>query len=166
MGFYEVIAGKREDSPELQECVNETLTKLGEEQTTISRPGILLGKVQSGKTRAYLGVVALAFDRGYETAVILTKGTKTLAKQTLKRVSDDFKAFIRADKVQVFDIMNLPENLTPYELNQKIIFVVKKEDDNLRRLIDAFTVQYPGLKNKRLLIIDDEADVASLKFST
>jgi hypothetical protein len=111
-----------------------------------------------------LGVIGLAFDRGYEIAVILTKGTKSLTKQTLKRVREDFREFIQADQVQVFDIMNLPENLTPYELNQKLILVVKKEDDNLRRLLNAFETQYTSLKEKQRLIIDDEADTASLSF--
>lgn len=31
-----------------------------------NRPGMLLGKIQSGKTRAFLGVIARAFDRGYD----------------------------------------------------------------------------------------------------
>jgi hypothetical protein len=164
MGFYDEIATRRGDSGELQDCIKETIAKLGQQETTSSKPGILLGKVQSGKTRAYLGVIGLSFDRGFDVVVILTKGTKSLTKQTLKRVREDFRPFLQSDTVQVFDIMSLPDNLTPYELNQKIILVVKKEDDNLRRLLNAFETQYPALKNKRLLIIDDEADVASLSF--
>lgn len=163
-GFYEQIAAQRNDSPELRACVKETLSKLEQQETTSSKPGILLGKVQSGKTRAFLGVIALAFDRGYDVAVILTKGTKSLAKQTLRRVREDFHPFVQSDQVQVFDIMSLPDNLTPYELSQKMIVVVKKEDDNLRRLLTAFQTQYPVLRDKRILVIDDEADVASLSF--
>ena len=55
-------------------------------------------------------------------------------------------------------------DLTPYELNRKLIFVVKKEDDNLRRLLNLVREQYPSLRNKSLLIIDDEADLASVSF--
>ncbi|OHB63329.1 MAG: hypothetical protein A2Y76_02760 [Planctomycetes bacterium RBG_13_60_9] len=164
MAFYDQLASLREDSPELRTCIEKTVMLLGRQQTSMNRPGILLGKVQSGKTRAFLGAVALAFDKSYDVAVILTKGTKSLAKQTIKRVREDFKTFIRSDHVQVFDIMTLPDNLTPYELNQKLILVAKKEDDNLRRLLNAFNTQYPVLKDKRLLIIDDEADIASLSF--
>ncbi|MGB6482024.1 MAG: Z1 domain-containing protein [Candidatus Acidiferrales bacterium] len=164
MGFYDIIAAKRGDSAELKECTEKTVASLEQQETSSSKPGILLGKIQSGKTRAYLGVAGLAFDHGYDIVVILTKGTRSLARQTLKRVREDFRLFLESDQAQVFDIMNLPDNLTPYELNQKIIFVVKKEDDNLRRLLKAFEVQYPILKNKRILIIDDEADTASLSF--
>ena len=87
-----------------------------------------------------------------------------IAAQTLKRVRETYKPFIQADQVQVFDIMSLPENLTPYELSQRLILVVKKEDDNLRRLLDAFVKKYPVLQQKRLLIVDDEADTVSLGF--
>jgi Z1 domain-containing protein/type III restriction/modification enzyme restriction subunit len=161
--FYDQLAGKRADPPELRAAVEEVLNQLQKEATSTQRPGILLGRVQSGKTRAFLGVIARAFDRGYDVAVILTKGTKSLAEQTLSRVKEDFREFIAADQVDVFDILAVPD-LTPYELNRKLIFVVKKEDDNLRRLLSLFREQYPQLQKKSVLIIDDEADLASVSF--
>jgi ATP:corrinoid adenosyltransferase len=157
--FYDQLASKRGDSPELRTKVEEVLEKLQKEATSTKRPGILLGKVQSGKTAAYLGVIARAFDRGYDVAVILTKGTKSLAEQTLSRVKEDFGDFV--DQVEIFDILAVPE-LTPYELTHKLIFVVKKEDDNLRRLLDLFQNQYRQLRDRSVLIIDDEADLASV----
>lgn len=161
--FYDQLAGKRGDPPELRAKVDEVLKKLQKEATSTKRPGILLGRVQSGKTRAFLGVIAGAFDRGYDIAVILTKGTKSLAEQTLSRVKEDFREFITAGLADVFDILAVPD-LTPYELNRKLIFVVKKEDDNLRRLLSLFREQYSQLEKKSVLIIDDEADLASVSF--
>jgi hypothetical protein len=161
--FYDQLASKRGDPPELRQKVEETVEKLRKEATSTKRPGILLGKVQSGKTRAFLGVIARAFDTGYGVAIILTKGTKSLAEQTLSRVKEDFREFIAGDQVDVFDILTVPE-LTPYELTRKLIFVVKKEDDNLRRLLKLFQEQYPQLLKKSVLIIDDEADLASVSF--
>ena len=161
--FYDQLAGKRADPPELRKAVEEVLERLQNEATSTQRPGILLGRVQSGKTRAFLGVIARAFDRGYDIAIILTKGTKSLAEQTLSRVKEDFRDFIAADQIDVFDILAVPD-LTPYELNRKLIFVVKKEDDNLRRLLNLFQEQYPALRDKSVLIIDDEADLASVSF--
>lgn len=161
--FYDQLAGKRSDPPELRAAVEEVLDKLQKQATSTQRPGILLGRVQSGKTRAFLGVIARAFDRGFDIAVILTKGTKSLAEQTLSRVRDDFREFIAADQVDVFDILAVPD-LTPYELNRKLIFVVKKEDDNLRRLLNLFQDKYPQLQQKSVLIVDDEADLASVSF--
>ncbi len=143
--FYDQLASKRQDPPELRAKVEEVLEHLQKQATSTKRPGILLGRVQSGKTRAFLGVIARAFDKGYDIAVILTKGTKSLAEQTLSRVKDDFRDFITADQLEVFDILSVPE-LTPYELTQKLV------------------EQYPQLQSKSVLIIDDEADLASVSF--
>ena len=70
---------------------------------------------------------------------------------------------MQGDLVEVLDILHVPE-LTLYELNRKLIFVVKKEDDNLRHLLSLFSDRYPDLKKKSVLIIDDEADLASVSF--
>lgn len=161
--FYDQMAGNRGDDQELRQKIEEVVEQLQKQATSTKRPGILLGRVQSGKTRAFLGVIARAFDKGFNVAVILTKGTKSLAEQTLSRVKVDFRDFIEADQVEVFDIMHVPE-MTPYELNHKIIFVVKKEDDNMRRLLNLFQEQYQDLRTKSVLIIDDEADLASVSF--
>jgi hypothetical protein len=59
--------------------------------------------------------------------------------------------------------LSVPD-LTPYELTHKLVFVVKKEDDNLRRLLSLFQERYPALLGKSVLIIDDEADLASVSF--
>jgi hypothetical protein len=81
----------------------------------------------------------------------------------VQRIKNDFATFIADDQVQVFDIMQLVD-LTGYELSQKLIFVVKKEDDNKKRLLDAFGKKFPVLRSKKLLIVDDEADFASVSF--
>lgn len=161
--FYERLAGKRGDDSELMNAIEDAAAKLADQATSTRSPGVLLGEVQGGKTRAYLGIIARSFDKGCDVAVVLTKGTKSLARQTLSRIRVDFSEFIEADEVQVHDIMALPD-LTPYELSQKLVLVVKKEDDNLRHLIEAFRVEYPALQQKRVLIVDDEADLASVSF--
>lgn len=162
--FYNKLSEKREDSADLKSCIEKTVTKLLGSETDLKKPGILLGKIQSGKTRAFLGVIALAFDNGYDIAIILTKGTKPLTEQTLKRLNNDFKDFISEKLLQVHDIMSFPGNLTKYELDQKMVIVAKKQIDNLRHVLDAITTKYPELKGKKVIIIDDEADFAGLSF--
>jgi hypothetical protein len=159
--YYDQLATRRNDDPELMAKVEETANYLADESTSVRSPGMLLGRIQSGKTRAFLGVIARCFDRGYGVAVILTKNNVSLAQQTLTRVKDDFRELIAAEEVQVEDIMSLP-NLETYELNKKLVFIVKKEDDNLNRLLDAFERKHPELRTKKVLIIDDEADYASV----
>lgn len=147
-----------------QQVVVNTVSHLFTKDTTAQKPGMLLGKIQSGKTQAFLGVIALAFDSGYDLAVILTKGTKALAKQTVRRVSAEFKEPVEDHQVRVFDVMEIPQDLAPAELRAKIILVVKKEDDNLRRLEHFLFEEYPQLGHKRILMVDDEADFASIGF--
>jgi hypothetical protein len=161
---YSAFLTGKEYSKETKSCVESTVSRLLETTTTAERPGMLLGKVQSGKTRTFLAIIALAFDNGFDCAVVLTKGTIALTEQTLERLNREFTSLIETDQVQVFDIMHLPSNLTNYELSQKLIIVCKKEDDNIRRLDDAVFNQYPQLSASRCLIIDDEADFASVGF--
>jgi len=145
-------------------CIENTVTRLINLNTSEQSPGMLLGKIQSGKTKTFLAILALAFDNEFSITIVLTKGTKALAKQTYERISSEFKEHERNDLVKVFDIMTMPSHLTGWELNQKIVLVVKKQKDNLNKLIELFENKYPDLRNKRILIIDDEADYASVGF--
>lgn len=162
MSIYQNFIENKEYNQELQDCIESTVDKLEQLETNVRNPGMLLGKIQSGKTRAFIGIIALAFDRGYDITIVLTKGTRALAEQTYQRLDDEFQDFIETDDVKVYDIMNLP-NLTPYIRSQKLIMVVKKETKNLDRLIEFFN-GYPDLIQKKTLIIDDEADFASIGF--
>ncbi|HZE70014.1 MAG TPA: Z1 domain-containing protein [Pyrinomonadaceae bacterium] len=151
-------------SSEALTAIKSTVENLLAQPTTAHRPGMLLGKVQSGKTKTFMGIMALAFDNGFGVCVVLTKGTKALTKQTYERLEKEFATFSAEDLVQAYDIMTMPSGLTAYELNQKLIFVVKKQADNLNRLSKAFFETYPVLGKKKMLIIDDEADYASIGF--
>jgi hypothetical protein len=125
---------------------------------------LLLGKIQSGKTKTFIGIIALAFERGYDICIVLTKGTTALTKQTYERLESVFRNFIDKDEVKVYDIMSIPQQLTPYVWRQKLIIVVKKETNNLDRLVEFFN-SYPDLISKKTIIIDDEADIASVGFT-
>lgn len=168
--FYERLkaaraASDKPESHELETVVKSTAAALISQATDASRPGMLLGKIQSGKTRAFLGVIAFAFDQGFDVAVVLTKGTKTLARQTVRRISAEFHEFRDAGELEVYDIMQVP-GLSDYEIDeQKLIFVAKKEANNMRRLLKLFGETHPALRAKRVLIIDDEADLASIRFT-
>ncbi len=162
--FYNKLKEQSNYSEETEKCIENTVSKLTNFTTTSDRPGMLLGKIQSGKTRAFIGTIGLAFDNGYDVAIVLTKGTRALAQQTYERLSLEFKGFKDEDELQIFDIMQMPNNLVQWELNQKMIIVVKKEVNNLKRLYEKLFGIYPSLKSKKILIIDDEADFASIGF--
>lgn len=163
-GFYARLRDKREDDQLLQDCIESVINKLEGGLTTSEKPGMLLGKIQSGKTRGFLGIILRAFDRDYDIALVFTKGTKTLAKQTVRRISHDFKDFIDDEEISVYDIMEMPDRLTKSELKRKIVIVAKKETRNLTRVLELFQTTYPGLAEKKVLLVDDEADMASVRF--
>lgn len=164
MGFYARLREQRNDDDELQTCIETVVDQL-ESAVDPDKPGMLLGKIQSGKTRAFLGIIARAFDRDFDIAVILTKGTKTLAGQTVKRISRDFRSFIEDDEVLLFDIMQAPDSLTKSEQKRKIIIVAKKQAQNLKRIHEFFSSKYPNMRDRKVLLVDDEADLASVRFA-
>lgn len=162
--FYSRLRKKRGDDENLATCIERVVTKLNHTGTSADQPGMLLGKIQSGKTRGFLGVIAYAFDSDYDIAIVLTKGTKTLSEQTVMRIANDFSEFVQDDEISIFDIMKLPPRLTKSERSRKLVIVAKKQVKNLERLLRLFEETYPDLRERRTLLIDDEADLASVRF--
>lgn len=150
--------------PNTFECAEETASALLNISTTSEQPGMLLGKVQSGKTRSFISLLALAFDNFFDVAVVLTKNSKALTQQTYKRLSKDFEMFVEESELEIYDIMTAPKSFGKFELDSKLIFVAKKQDDNLKNLITLFK-NHSKLAEKRVLIIDDEADSASIGYT-
>jgi hypothetical protein len=151
--------------PKTFACAEETVSKLIDVSTTSEHPGMLLGKVQSGKTRTFISVLALAFDNGYDIAIVLSKNSKALIDQTTKRLNAEFSEFVEDGELEIYDILHAPEQFTTFELESRLIFVAKKQDDNLRRLITLFREKCPAMADRRVLIIDDEADNASIGYT-
>ena len=156
---------------EKENVVREMADQLLTEGPKAEQPCLLLGKVQCGKTDTFENIIALCFDKGIEIAIVMTKGTNMLTKQTIKRLNKDFKPF--KDKntygqkaiVDIIDILDLYKKggLTEFQMNdpiRKFIIVCKKEDTNLRYMNELFTMS-EMMRNKKVLICDDEADFAS-----
>ena len=164
--FYPAYKARNPDfAVEMFDCAEKTVAQLLHTATTSDHPGMLLGKVQSGKTRTFISTLALGFDNGYDIAIVLSKNSKALIEQTTKRLCSEFSSFIEDGELEIYDIMHTPESFSAFELDSKLIFVGKKQSDNLRRLIDLFTAKCPAMAARRVLIIDDEADNASVGYS-
>jgi hypothetical protein len=56
----------------------------------LSKRGLVLGYVQSGKTANYLGLFNLAADAGYRIIILLAGHTEKLRRQTQIRVDEGF----------------------------------------------------------------------------
>ena len=163
--FYPTYKGANpEFSANTFRCAEETVAELLTKATTSDNPGMLLGKVQSGKTRTFISILAFAFDNGFDIAIVLSKNSRALIEQTAKRLTSEFQMFVDDGELEIYDIMHAPDSFGAFELDSKLIFVAKKQSDNLRRVIDLFK-SHPAMVAKRTLIIDDEADNASIGYS-
>lgn len=151
---------KKEYYPNTLKCIREAMVKLEQIE---DKPLMMLGKIQSGKTKSFIGLISLAFDNGYDLSIVLTKNSNALAKQTTARMKDEFKAFRDEDIIEIFDIMCMPPNMSKFELDKKLIIVVKKEKNNIPKVLD-FIETYALHNKKKCLIIDDEADFCSIGY--
>ena len=156
-------------SNELKSCIEETVDKLLDPNLqNATEPGLLLGKIQCGKTRAFVGVMGLAFDRGIDVCVVLTKSDNGLVEQTKARMEYEFRDYIGNNNIKQrciisVNVIDANSTFTPAQINQhKNIFVVYKNKARLTNLIRLFN--NTDFRNKRVLIIDDEADFVSRAF--
>ena len=56
-------------------------------------PIMMMGNIQSGKTRGFIGLMSLCFDNGFDVTIILTKCSTALVKQTVSRMMSEFEVF-------------------------------------------------------------------------
>lgn len=172
--IYDTLVYNAKFKPDVEKkkCIFDSVNYLMSTEDGAEQPGLLLGRIQCGKTDTFVKIMALAFDKGIDVAIVLTKGTNALADQTVSRMKDDFEPFEWREKitkrpiVSIYDIMEIKaEGLAKSEINRrKIIIICKKEDDNLKHLLTLFNEKQPLLKQKKVLIVDDEADFASWNY--
>lgn len=155
---------KNETNHILSNCTNPNL--LQEQDTT----HLVVGYVQSGKTMSFTALAAMAADNGYRIIIFLA-GTKTnLLSQTTKRLYKDLIKDSR--KNNFYKIYENPSENKVLEIRNKmklsskpaILITLLKHYKHVNVLADIFkskTIQQE-LGKQGVLIIDDEADQASL----
>jgi len=154
------------------DCVENTVKQLLETGEHAEEPGLLLGKIQCGKTDTFEDIIGLSFDKGVDIAIVITKGTKALVNQTIMRMKKDYKWFKASDSldqratINIYDIMDIGRaGLKQAKVESgKTVIVCKKQAQNLSRLIELFETKSPFLKKKKVIIVDDEADFASRNY--
>ena len=146
--------------PELADSVKNTVDgfmgKLSQTKPKIAQNVLLLGNVQSGKTAQVLGVLsALADDGDHKVFLYLTTDSVDLQEQTVKRAEANLKNFIVLSENDDRSFMQV------MKANNPILVVIKKNARVLKRWRNLFASQN-SLKGYPLVIVDDEADAASL----
>ena len=148
------------------------------------RKGLVVGHVQSGKTANYIGLIAKAADAGYKVVIVLGGMLNSLRNQTQSRIDADFMGFCtRYQKhmgVARFGSARRPISFTTSisdfskkvaqqialgldALREPVILVVKKHVSTLAELKNWLAENNRhNLKEFPLLLIDDEADHASI----
>jgi hypothetical protein len=186
---------------QLDELTDKVLDKLfnpRRSEIQISKKGLVVGQVQSGKTSNYTGLICKAADAGFNLIVVLAGIHNNLRSQTQNRMDEGFLGFDtqyeraytmnKTTKIGVGlipgfenaiansyttslekgDFTSRATNTAGFNFNapQPILLVVKKNTSVLKRLYNWLHTHTQTtnekISNKSLLIIDDEADNASI----
>ncbi len=125
-----------------------------------SSDGLVYGLIQSGKTSVIQVTTAMAADNGFQCIVILTSDNDILYEQTLKRMKSVLQGLNVLGKTDWGDPKRFARNLR----NPPLVIVCSKNGTVLNGLLEEF--KKAGAKGLSALIIDDEADQASLNTNT
>lgn len=138
--------------------------------------GLVVGHVQSGKTTNFTAVIAKAVDRGYNLVIVFSGIHNGLRRQTQERLEAQLCDLDRSRWITLTTPENdfrVPtttfESLVPgADSNKAVLCVVKKNAAVLRKLRRWLkrAGENGGLRNVRALVIDDEADQASVDTRT
>ena len=135
-----------------------------ESNKTCQKTGIVIGKVQSGKTSNFISIAALAFDNGYDLVIVLGGTKKPLVKQNRDRIREYFDA---TKDVLVLDTTDFKDQLTSskmiqfFKMGKKVIIVALKSPTQINHIVDN-VFDDDQINQKPILVIDDEGDEASL----
>jgi len=161
----------------------------------LSKKGLVVGQVQSGKTANYTGLICKAADTGFNLIIVLAGIHNNLRSQTQLRLDEGFLGFdtqferastkettkIGVGLIPGFDdaiansyttnaekgdFTSRSANTAGFNFNapQPALLVVKKNSAVLKRLNTWLNshAENGKINNKSLLMIDDEADNASI----
>lgn len=188
-GWSPVVGRVTEDLIESRKIDEESMRRLVESaQRTLARCSspeaenppaahLVVGEIQSGKTLAFTTLMALARDNGFRLIIVLA-GTKTnLLDQTIMRLKEDLLA--GAGTLNPWRIWDSPDASVAGDIARDletrrdpkaridasrtaVLFVLKngRRLENLRSALRA--IGSPTLRQAPALVIDDEADQASL----
>lgn len=147
----------------LNECPNPS------QNNEFKKTGIVIGKVQSGKTSNFIALLALAFDNGYNLSVVIGGNTTELLTQNVNRIRASFN--VSTDKLKVLHSKENHNLITPerikefIETGHKVLIVTLKSPQtknkkHMSRVSELFDDSV--MSNETTLIIDDEGDQATL----
>jgi len=150
------------------------------ERVSFNSKGLVVGYVQSGKTANFTALIAKAIDAGYKFIIVLTGIHNTLRTQTQERIDRELTG-VSENSISLPDLehslirlTNSDLDFSPNNVNRQtfsnivrsgfpIISIMKKNTQVLEHLI-RWVQESPDeiRRNVPILLIDDEADQASI----
>ncbi len=169
--FCEIFSSYLKKKGFLISDINTVLLKAKQVYDCLSKHhkniGMLVGKVQSGKTTVFSGVISHYFDKGYDICIILTSLENVLHDQTYERMTETFKGNGNS-KVDIFTcdsflVRNSHKRLEKVkdDFKNKHKYIVTILKNKQIEKINEVLLKHKIWSNKKILIIDDEADLAS-----
>ena len=147
----------------LNQCPNPNKTE------NFEKTGIVIGKVQSGKTSNFIALLALAFDNGYNLAVVIGGNTTELLTQNVNRIKESFN--VQGDSLKVLHSKDNHNLITPEKIksfidngSKVLIVTLKSAQINNKKHMSRVSELFddPIMSNETTIIIDDEGDQATL----
>ncbi|MGG1252986.1 Z1 domain-containing protein [Brevibacillus agri] len=127
-----------------------------------SKTGLVIGKVQSGKTSQFISLISLAIDNGYRIIIIFGGRTNALLGQNNDRLWEYLDLEKRPDRVSPFSnptTADHSEMLAILEGGNTVVISVLKHQGRINDLKDLLSSS--ELSIYPTLIIDDEGDQAT-----
>jgi len=139
------------------------------------KTGLVIGHVQSGKTTSFTSLIGLALDNNFHLVIVLGGRVNSLLKQNVDEISKSLAKF--QDDVHTFSVdlerpnrieqilgLEIPDALDDSEFfsSNKTVSIHLKHYDHINKVAEVLEANRNLAKNLNALIIDDEADNASL----
>ena len=168
--YKKSLGWKEESVKNLEDATIGILRRLSiDTQTTGPIKGLVIGHVQSGKTANMEALMAMAADHGWNMFIVLSGTIENLRLQTLKRMQKD----LNHEGNLIWRGLEHPSKKSQYgeraqdlhfELNaqSRYFTVCLKNASRLKKLIDWIHADKASHDLMKILVIDDEADQASV----
>jgi hypothetical protein len=148
------------DRIRIWEAANNILDSYDEDKKTV----LALGYVQSGKTTSITALCASAADRGFQVIIAILGSTLLLRDQNRSRVEDYLG--LEENNYRWVSITELNQKRTAKEITnwlgrERVILIPVLKNPSVINKVSAI-LEEVNLAESKCLVIDDEADQASL----
>jgi len=141
------------DFDQILHTASEVLERCIDTTQNGSVNGLIYGHVQSGKTSVILATMALAADNGFNNFIVMTSNLNDIYEQTLDRIKGALDSFQVFGKTEIRQASGSTSGLP-------LALVCSKHPGRLQECLNI--IRQSHWQNQPVIIIDDEADQASL----